>query len=181
MVVMGIITLLATMGGYTWITLSNRAKATKITTDFRKIEGALQAWKAYTNGQYPNDGPTGSEIINFKNYPSIYPEYLSQIPVDSYQNTYWYDNDPEVAYDSNPSGCTEDLNGYNNVSGVTPKIESGVNVYLYTGTKYNYYIKIAAIIDKSVDSGDGACKGKFRWSLGPGRQNALFYLISPTS
>jgi prepilin-type N-terminal cleavage/methylation domain-containing protein len=171
MVTVSIITLLVSIVGYSWISLSNRAKASKIASDFRKIEGALQEWKAVSHSFYPDDGP---EISDFTQYTTtFYPNYLSKVPTDLRGQMYLYDNDSDN-YTMNPPGCTSDAEGYTS-AGMT----SGVNAYIFA-FNYQDYVSIAPIVDKSLDNGDGACNGKFRWTLNNGQGFLLIYLISST-
>lgn len=187
--VVGIITLLSTIGGLAGLQMIRRAQATKIASDFRKIEAAWLEWRADTHLPYPSEETAGYDdftaqcddepLVIDTNLmqnttgvvsPGWRGPYLASEPRDPFGRRYTYDADPGSTY----------------VSGDCNTFPHGINIFLsFCPIDIANYRQIATIIDESIDQGDGRCSGKFRWNIdeSPGNSPGLLYLleaIAPT-
>lgn len=186
MIVVAIITILASLGTYSWREVSRRAQANKIATDFRKIEGAWQLWRTDTHYYYPEEGdptyaanriPSLCGVAGPNNVPisetHLFQDvgtvngltltwrgpYLSSLPIDPIGNEYVYDRDGTD--DLAPGGIGG--NGTNIAIEWCPE-EDGI------------YNALLPILDRTFDSSDGNLNGKFRW-LNGSNPRRMFYNI----
>lgn len=167
LVVIGIIALLATVGGYASLSIIRRTQAARFVSDFRKIEQAWNVWRLDSKQVFPKedvfypvppnpsrgcyqDEPFISETDLITNKSSIsqwHGPYLDAIPRTIFNTEYQYDNDEDVY-----------------VSGNCATQNHGVNIVVPFCSDNSRVMYLTAIIDKAIDGGDGRCSGRFKWT-----------------
>lgn len=173
LLVVSIITVLSTIGGYAWREVSHRAQANKILHDLKEIEGAWLLWRADTHHQYPkeseypknppgycDDEPLQEDTNLFNNHilddetvpnPLWQGPYLTQNPLDPWGRQYAYDNDEDP---------------------------SGVFIFLtYQPADAGRYAAIITILDHIIDNDDGNA-GRFQFYL-TATCGGMAYRIAP--
>lgn len=148
----------------------DKAMAVKFVADFNSIAKAWALWQADTGSNFLHedfyDGTTGpclssigsadepplssSDLyINKSGLAGWNGPYLSNFK-DPLGNEYDYDNDWSVSYNEPDFSSSCQTCGVN------------VDVYWCSG-EGDSYLRIAPLVDKIIDGGDGRTKGKFSW------------------
>lgn len=207
MLTVSIIAILASVGGYSWREISHRAQANKIASDFRKIEGAWQLWRADTHGfisaqpnstGYPHEdvfynGPARAENCSDEAYiaetdiiannnagaTNYRGPYMSIDPRDPFGRQYEYDRDGALNGPSDIYSTAGCVSDPITGHNNSAGINSGTDIVLHMcAADINQYRPLAPLLDRAIDGSDGACSGKLRWRIVNGQTGNIQYQIS---
>jgi|GEM_PF-1925194 len=162
-VVITIIGILSTIGFSSYVKIQKTSRASRMAADFQQIELAWKVWKNANDKTYPLDAPTNRPPCGNVDALNVSATganlYLDQKYKDPWGEEYMYDNDGDTYSGGN--------------------ILAGVNLIAWwcpgNGQKY---IEVAAIMDKSIDNGDGPSTGKLRWSTNPNFAGGIVFMIA---
>lgn len=172
MVVVSIIAILIAAAAIGGLNVLRRAQATRIASDFKKIETAWNTWRVDSNFYYPreaeyatmiNSGCGGANNVYisnthlFSNTRTINGEfknwngpYLDKPVYDPIRNEYAYDRDGSLDVADPDPACST--------------LGHGTNIILeWCPANDGYYNQLLPYLDRLIDDEDGRCNGKFRW------------------
>lgn len=179
LIVVSIVVIITISGMWMYNQMFERSNAAEIASDFQALRGAWKLYLLDTNSPSPLQGPFGASnpdapchneppfsntdlFTNVTGNPNWSGPYLQTEILDPWNKHYTYDND-------------------NDVYTFAPPIGRGVNAQIQwcpgQDADRTRYLKLAPLIDKILDYGDGQDTGTFRWD--PGVNGGYFYLITP--
>lgn len=180
-VVISIMALITLSGMWVYNNVFERSRAAEIAADLQNIRAAWNLLLIDANEDSPHeslysssnpDAPCHDEplfydtdiLTNATGLSNWNGPYLKTEPTDPWGRRYTYDNDGDT-YIFNATSPSYDLG-------------KGVNVVLpWCDTDdLSRYTRIAPLVDKMLDDGDGSESGSFRWIAA--EQGAYFFLIT---
>jgi prepilin-type N-terminal cleavage/methylation domain-containing protein len=168
MISIGIIGILISISTLSYGNIRARAQANKVATDFQQIRLGWELWKNTNNAAWPEEGDTTNPDIICDPDPFTEPSidqtvvqtYLGDVYQDPWGIRYSYDNDQ----DTFTTGGDAD---------------SGVNIAMqWCAGNGELYIRLAPIIDQTIDGGDGETAGKVRWTTNPSVNGGVYFLLA---